>query len=362
MNVLKEVEADVKKARRKPKSMYHKAKKSLRVTFGKPKSDGMLVHGIGSPPVVKLENTPTFVVPIIVVTFVEDSAKVASLPGSPDVSVDLANSESIVSALPDSELITFPKAKVWIEDCLETSSNFLVSYPEEDHVSTGPVKLITWVEQIPEPDSASNDTHVPNFDSGGNHQPNEPMETPDSTASASSVPTSSSSSSGSWDLSSTETSPDPSSGDTFPNSSSSIDVGTPPTPLEVDDLSCKPLGAVDEKEKEEEDDSGELINPLILFDCTDWFMRHLRLDSLVPIGKGGFGTVWKATGFGGKKYAVKVVQRIPGFEHLLRQEIKTLTRARKSSWVAKLDYWQATEDVILFVTVSCRHLFHELFE
>lgn len=91
------------------------------------------------------------------------------------------------------------------------------------------------------------------------------------------------------------------------------------------------------------------FDPLSLFNSEDKFLRKLKLDSPVPIAAGGFGRVWKATGANEKVYALKLIERRPGLEALLRRELRALRYARGSPWAVGAHHVDAAGKHLLLV-------------
>ncbi|KXN85185.1 Serine/threonine-protein kinase sid2 [Leucoagaricus sp. SymC.cos] len=76
----------------------------------------------------------------------------------------------------------------------------------------------------------------------------------------------------------------------------------------------------------------------------DPFLVSLPLDSLKPVGRGGFGAIWKATGPDGKSYALKVVDRSEENDERLMNEIEALDRASGSRWAIEMQGYTMTDD------------------
>ncbi|KXN88548.1 hypothetical protein AN958_07184 [Leucoagaricus sp. SymC.cos] len=84
----------------------------------------------------------------------------------------------------------------------------------------------------------------------------------------------------------------------------------------------------------------------------DDFLEYITLDSLKPIGRGGFGVLWKATGVYGEKYAGKVADRTKANDASLMKELAVLERACGSPWAIQMHHYDISEKQVLFVMVS----------
>jgi hypothetical protein len=85
-------------------------------------------------------------------------------------------------------------------------------------------------------------------------------------------------------------------------------------------------------------------------------MSNLVLDE--RIGDGAYGCIYRGTGKGGKLFAIKIMQRDDTLDQdtAFREEIDAMKRAIRSKWVAKLKYWQYSDEYLLLAMVS--HYLH----
>lgn len=103
------------------------------------------------------------------------------------------------------------------------------------------------------------------------------------------------------------------------------------------------------------DTSGEIqeqfYDPLSLFDCTESFMKGLRIDRC--IGNGSFGTVFLGKGRDKQLYAIKFMKQGPKANVTITLEVEALERIKSNTqWATQLEYLQFTTDHVLLATVN----------
>lgn len=119
---------------------------------------------------------------------------------------------------------------------------------------------------------------------------------------------------------------------------------TPPT----SENSCKELTLVGDKSESHQPPA----NPLASFDCNEGFLNGLILDDYRPIGEGSYGAVYKATDRRGKKFAVKIIKRLSGYENSITGEINAMIVAKQSRWAPELEGWRYAQEEVLIAMVT----------